>query len=105
MKLLKEFFFEDSKGFSLFGIGVNLEEKEERMNELTKKDIAAIDCMARHIRALRTQCINNVKADFAEPCENCPNIDECNLDWVETMRPVLQYGTDVKVMAPMEHQS
>ena len=75
------------------------------MNELTKKDITAIDCMARHIRALRTQCINNVKADFAEPCENCPNIDECNLDWVETMRPVLQYGTDVKVMAPMEHQS
>lgn len=72
------------------------------MKELTKKDITAINCMARHIRALRTQCENNAKADFAEPCRNCPYINECNFDWVETMRPVLQYGTDVKVMAPLE---
>ncbi len=74
------------------------------MENLTQEEIKAINCMAQHIRVFRDQASNLMLADFAEPCKYCKFAKECNYDWMEIIIPVLRYGTETKIMAPVERK-
>jgi hypothetical protein len=78
-----------------------IKERKEREGKMTGQETRAIDCMAQHVRAFFHQSKSEGKADFAEPCEKCKFVAECSYDWTAIMEPILKYGTNVKIMAPM----
>ena len=63
------------------------------MNELTKKDITAIDCMTQHIKVFLELCHKSEIADFGKPCEECPHVMECDFEWLEKMYPITKYAS------------
>lgn len=56
-------------------------------------DKKAIDCMAQHIKTFHTQALDEVIADYGEPCQTCPHVGECNFDWISVMHPLLSEST------------
>lgn len=53
----------------------------------------AIDCMVQHIKTFHEQAMDEVVADYGEPCQTCPHIKECNFDWISVMHPILSEST------------
>lgn len=49
----------------------------------------AIDCMAQHIKVFHSQAVDEVTADFGEPCQTCPHVANCNYNWLAQMDPLL----------------
>lgn len=72
------------------------------MENLTQKEIRAIDCAILHFRTFRDQAAENAQADFAEPCSLCKYIGECKLDWLITMEPILQH-TNIPLFGGENH--
>lgn len=66
---------------------------------MTEKEIKAIDCVIRHLQAYLEQSGEKRIADFAEPCGGCKRFKECGCDWIRTMEPVIQCGTETMTMA------
>ncbi|MEG2504955.1 MAG: hypothetical protein RSB44_09765 [Carnobacterium sp.] len=61
----------------------------------------AMDCMVQHIKVFHSQAMNEVIADFGEPCQTCPHIAGCNHNWLSTIQPLLIQST---VEISMVHQ-
>lgn len=57
---------------------------------LTEQEIRdrGIRCALRHMDSLRMQAAEGKKADFAEPCENCPDIELCDCNWSITTKKI-----------------
>ena len=55
---------------------------------LTEQEIRdiGIRCALRHTDSLRMQAAEGKKADFTEPCKNCPELETCGADWSKTTR-------------------
>lgn len=54
------------------------------------RDVASATCVAQHVDAFRKQALRDAKADFGEPCQNCPLNKKCNFDWLSIMSPLLK---------------
>lgn len=50
----------------------------------------SIDCITQHIKHFHKQSIDEREADFGEPCEACPYVKRCNLDWLSEMDTILK---------------
>lgn len=61
-----------------------------------ERGTASATCIAQHIETFRKQALRDEKADFGEPCQNCPMNKDCNFDWLSIMSPVLK-GSKVKI--------
>ena len=59
----------------------------ETLTEQEIRDIG-IRCALRHMDSLRIQAAEGKKADFAEPCKNCPDIESCNCDCSITTKKI-----------------
>lgn len=59
----------------------------ETLTEQEIRDIG-IRCALRHMDSLRIQAAERKKADFAEPCENCPDIELCGCNWSITTKKI-----------------
>lgn len=59
----------------------------ETLTEQEIRDIG-IRCALRHMDSLRIQAAEGKKADFAEPCENCPDIELCDCNWSITTKKI-----------------
>ena len=57
------------------------------MTEQEIRDIG-IRCALRHMDSLRIQAAEGKKADFTEPCKNCPDIESCNCDCSITTKKI-----------------
>ncbi len=57
------------------------------MTEQEIRDIG-IRCALRHMDSLRMQAKEEKKADFTEPCKNCPDIESCNCDCSITTKKI-----------------
>lgn len=57
------------------------------MTEQEIRDIG-IRCALRHMDSLRMQAKEEKKADFTEPCKNCPDIESCNCDCSTTTKKI-----------------
>jgi hypothetical protein len=57
----------------------------EVLTEQEIRDIG-IRCALRHTDSLRMQAAEGKKADFTEPCKNCPELETCGADWSKTTR-------------------
>lgn len=71
------------------------------MTEQEIRDIG-IRCALRHMDSLRIQAAEGKKADFTEPCKNCPDIESCNCSWSITTKRIadeLGYHTDLENMS------
>ena len=57
---------------------------------LTEQEIRdmGVRCALRHMDSLRIQAAEGKKADFAEPCENCPDIELCDCNWSITTKKI-----------------
>lgn len=55
-----------------------------------ERGTASATCIAQHIETFRKQALRDEKADFGEPCQNCPMNKECNFDWLSIMLPLLE---------------
>lgn len=67
------------------------------MTEQEIRDIG-IRCALRHMDSLRMQAKEEKKADFTEPCKNCPDIESCNCDCSTTTKKIADeagYNTDL----------
>lgn len=69
----------------------------EIYKELTTKEteeitvgVFTVDCAVQHIKAFAWQANNNIPADFAEPCVNCPHIMKCRCDWNSNLEPLFR---------------
>lgn len=72
----------------------------ETLTEQEIRDIG-IRCALRHMDSLRIQAAEGKKADFAEPCENCPDIESCNCSWSITTKKIADesgYRTNLENM-------
>lgn len=70
------------------------------MTEQEIRDIG-IRCALRHMDSLRIQAAEGKKADFAEPCKNCPDIESCNCSWSITTKKIADesgYRTNLENM-------
>ena len=47
-----------------------------------------VRCALRHTDSLRMQAAEGKKADFTEPCKNCPDIESCNCDCSITTKKI-----------------
>ena len=47
-----------------------------------ERGVVSATCIAQHIETFRKQAASDAKADFGEPCQNCPMNKECNFDWL-----------------------
>lgn len=56
----------------------------------------AIDCMAQHIKTFREQSLKGIKADFGEPCAECPHSCQCSYQWLDIMEPILD-NSNIKI--------
>ena len=59
----------------------------EVLTEQEIRDIG-IRCALRHMDSLRMQAKEEKKADFTEPCKNCPDIESCNCDCSITTKKI-----------------
>ena len=59
--------------------------QQKRRNEKEK----ALDCMVQHVEIFHEQAMDEVTADFAEPCQCCPYAGECSFNWTSIMGPLL----------------
>jgi len=59
----------------------------ETLTEQEIRDIG-IRCALRHMDSLRIQAAEGKKADFTEPCKNCPDIESCNCDCSTTTKKI-----------------
>lgn len=59
----------------------------ETLTEQEIRDIG-IRCALRHMDSLRMQAAEGKKADFTEPCKNCPDIESCNCDCSITTKKI-----------------
>lgn len=59
----------------------------ETLTEQEIRDIG-IRCALRHMDSLRIQAAEGKKADFTEPCKNCPDIESCNCDCSITTKKI-----------------
>ena len=59
----------------------------ETFTEQEIRDIG-IRCALRHMDSLRIQAAEGKKADFTEPCKNCPDIESCNCDCSITTKKI-----------------
>lgn len=59
----------------------------EVLTEQEIRDIG-IRCALRHTDSLRMQAAEGKKADFTEPCKNCPDIESCNCDCSITTKKI-----------------
>ena len=59
----------------------------EVLTEQEIRDIG-IRCALRHMDSLRIQAAEGKKADFTEPCKNCPDIESCNCDCSITTKKI-----------------
>lgn len=50
------------------------------MTEEEKRN-RGIRCALRHMDSLRVQAAGGKKADFTEPCKDCPEIESCRCNW------------------------
>ena len=69
----------------------------ETLTEQEIRDIG-IRCALRHMDSLRIQAAEGKKADFTEPCKNCPDIESCNCDCSTTTKKIADeagYNTDL----------
>lgn len=57
------------------------------MTEQEIRDIG-IRCALRHTDSLRMQAAEGKKADFTEPCKNCPDIESCNCNCSITTKKI-----------------
>lgn len=50
---------------------------------MTEEEIRnrGIRCALRHMHSLRVQAAGGKKADFTEPCKDCPEIESCRCNW------------------------
>ena len=55
-----------------------------------KRDVVSATCIVQHVETFRKQALRDEKADFGEPCQNCPMNKECNFDWLSIMSPLLE---------------
>lgn len=57
---------------------------------LTEQEIRdmGVRCALRHMDSLRIQAAEGKKADFTEPCKNCPDIESCNCDCSITTKKI-----------------
>lgn len=72
----------------------------ETLTEQEIRDIG-IRCALRHMDSLRIQAAEGKKADFAEPCKNCPDIESCNCSWSITTKKIADesgYRTNLENM-------
>lgn len=55
---------------------------------MTEQEIRdrGVRCALRHTDSLRMQAAEGKKADFTEPCEDCPELETCGADWSKTTR-------------------
>lgn len=53
------------------------------MTEEEKRN-RGIRCALRHMDSLRVQAADGKKADFTEPCKDCPEIESCRCNWSMT---------------------
>ena len=53
-----------------------------------ERGVVSATCIAQHIETFRKQAAGDAKADFGEPCQNCPMNKECNFDWLSNMAPL-----------------
>ena len=56
-------------------------------------DKKAIDCMVQHVKTFHEQAVDEVVADFGEPCQTCIHIRNCNYDWLSVMKPLVSQST------------
>ena len=59
----------------------------EVLTEQEIRDIG-IRCALRHMDSLRMQAKEEKKADFTEPCKNCPDIELCDCNWSITTKKI-----------------
>ena len=57
------------------------------MTEQEIRDMG-VRCALRHTDSLRMQAAEGKKADFTEPCKNCPDIESCNCDCSITTKKI-----------------
>lgn len=58
-------------------IGRLTRKEGETLTEQEIRDMG-VRCALRHMDFLRMQAAEEKKADFIEPCKNCPDIESCN---------------------------
>lgn len=49
----------------------------------------AVNCITQHIKAYREQAIKEETANFGKPCETCLYMQNCDLDWLSKMQPII----------------
>lgn len=72
-----------------------VEMKKSREQEIR----IALDCMIQHIKAFHDQSMEDLPANFAQPCISCKYSGTCNHDWVQIMHPIIK---DSEVRINME---
>ena len=73
----------------------------ETLTEQEIRDIG-IRCALRHMDSLRMQAKEEKKADFTEPCKNCPDIESCNCNCSITTKKIADesgHQTDLENMS------
>lgn len=64
----------------------------------SKGEQMAIDCVLRHFNSFLKNFNNGELADFGEPCKECKYINECKVQWLSTIKPLLDNsGEKIKV--------
>jgi len=64
-------------------------------------DKKAIDCMVQHIKTFHDQAVDEVVADFGEPCQTCPHVRNCSYDWLSVIEPIHSQSTvKISLLAP-----
>lgn len=56
-------------------------------------DKKAIDCIMQHIKTFHDQAVDEVVADFGEPCQTCPHVRNCSYDWLSVIEPIHSQST------------
>lgn len=68
-----------------------------------ERDVASATCIAQHVETFRKQALRDEKADFGEPCQNCPLNKECNFEWLSIIAPLLK-DSMVKISVGTQEQ-
>lgn len=61
-----------------------------------KKQQRAADCIAQHIKTFGEQSLSGIRADFGAPCTECQYIRQCDYEWYDIMKPILE-NSNVKI--------
>ena len=55
------------------------------------------------LRHSENRLAGDAKADFGEPCQNCPMNKECNFDWLSNMAPLLKDSmVKIRMVLPVQ---